>query len=174
MQGFPALVLNADFRPVSLFPLSLRDVKRAVKNVFEGTVSVVSEYDRVIRSPSFEMRLPSVIALRTYIRPSDYVAFTSDNIFLRDRYRCQYCGERRSLTVDHVHPLSKGGTDCWENCVAACDPCNARKGDTVGLFVPMKVPRKPTSAEMLALKRAHLPRYIHPTWKDFLPADMAA
>jgi 5-methylcytosine-specific restriction endonuclease McrA len=169
-----ALVLNADFRPVSLFPLSTRDVERTIKNVFEGVVSVVAEYDVLVRSPSVTMRLPSVIALRKFVPPAfTGVVFEAETVFLRDRHRCQYCGERRPLTIDHVHPTSKGGLHCWTNVVACCDPCNNRKGDTVGLMHPMKVPREPTPAELHALARALRKQAVHPTWVDYLPAEAA-
>lgn len=173
MQNHLSLVLNADFRPVSLFPLSTRDLERTIKNVVEGVVSVVAEYDEVVRSPSVTMRIPSVIALRTFVRGASRVAFTSDNVWLRDRHRCQYCGERRELTIDHVQPVSRGGRHAWDNVVAACGPCNCRKGDTVGLMHPMKVPREPAQAELLALKRALHRSYVHATWVDFLPAEAA-
>lgn len=174
-MNYPALVLNADFRPVSLFPLSLRDTERAIKNVVEGVVAVVAEYDRVVRSPTVEMRIPSVIALRDYHpQKHDRVVFSKENVFLRDRHRCQYCGERhRALTWDHVHPTSKGGRHCWENVVASCDSCNSRKGDTVGLMHPMKVPREPTPAELHALARALSRQRLHESWLDYLPAEAA-
>lgn len=173
LERFPALVLNADFRPLSLFPLGLKHAKEAIRNVYEGTVTVVAEYDRVVRSPSMAMRIPSVVALRRFVRPSTRVVFNDGNVFLRDRFRCQYCGERRPLTIDHVHPRSRGGRDCWENVVACCDPCNARKGDTVGLMHPMKVPREPTPAELHALARALKKQAVHQTWLDWLPAEAA-
>src|SRR3954463_6794738 len=67
MQNHPALVLNADFRPLNLFPLSTMDWQTAIKNVHEGNLSVVAEYDRAVRSPSVEMRLPSVVAVKKYV-----------------------------------------------------------------------------------------------------------
>ena len=172
LEHYPALVLNADFRPQSLYPLSIKDAWEAIKNVYEDTVAVVAEYDAVVRSPTTIMRIPSVIALRNFVPPNGHVAFTNDNVFLRDRYRCQYCGERRPLTIDHVHPTSKGGTHTWTNVVAACDLCNSRKGDTVGLMHPMKVPRRPSQAELLALKRALHKHYVHETWVEYLPEDV--
>ena len=67
MQNHPALVLNADFRPLNLFPLSTMDWQTAIKNVYEGNLSVVAEYDRTVRSPTVEMRLPSVVAMKNYV-----------------------------------------------------------------------------------------------------------
>ena len=66
-ESCPALVLNADFRPLSYFPLSLWPWQEAVKAVFLDRVNIVSEYDRVVHSPTFAMRLPSVIALKEFI-----------------------------------------------------------------------------------------------------------
>lgn len=174
MQEFPALVLNADFRPISLMPLSTKPWQEAIKNIFEGTMSVVAEYEQIVRSPSIEMRLPSVVAMKNYVPIHKRVAFTRTNVFLRDRFRCQYCGaEDATLTFDHVVPKSKGGETKWTNIVAACDPCNLRKGARADMQ-PMKIPREPTSAELSALKRAFLPKVIHSTWLDYLPTDLAA
>ena len=88
-ESFPALVLNADFRPLSYYPLSLWSWQESVKAVFLDRVNIVSEYDRTVRSTSFEMRLPSVVSLTTYVKPALYPAFTRFNVFLRDRFSCQ-------------------------------------------------------------------------------------
>src|SRR3989337_3166079 len=93
-QVYPALGLNADFRPLSYFPLSLWSWQDSIKAVFLDRVNIVSEYEFKVRSPSFEMKLPSVVSLKTYIRPSRHPAFTRFNVFLRDRFQCQYCGTR--------------------------------------------------------------------------------
>ena len=100
----PALVLNADFQPLSYFPLSLFNWEDAVKAVVKGSHVVVAEYDQVVRSPSTVMRLPSVIALREYVRPPARVAFTRFNVFLRDRFRCQYCGDQHLPRRTDVRP----------------------------------------------------------------------
>src|SRR3954462_15034443 len=92
MQAHPALVLNADFRPLSYFPLSLLSWQDAVAAVVKDTVAVVAENDQWVRSPSTKIRLPSVVALRDYIPIRKRVAFTRCNVFLRDRFKCQYCG----------------------------------------------------------------------------------
>ena len=105
----PALVLNADFRPLSYYPLSLWCWQDTIKAVFMDRVTIVSEYDTVVRSPSFSFKLPSVVCLKSYVKPSRHPAFTRFNVFLRDRFTCQYCAAREELTFDHVIPRSKGG-----------------------------------------------------------------
>ncbi|MBU6396738.1 MAG: HNH endonuclease, partial [Rhodospirillales bacterium] len=128
---FPSLVLNADFRPLSYFPLSTWTWQDTVKAVFLDRVSVLSQYEQEVRSPSFAMRLPSVVALRDFIPSARTPAFTRFNVFLRDRFACQYCSHRRAtqeLTFDHVIPRARGGRTSWENVVTACGPCNLRKG----------------------------------------------
>ena len=75
-ETFPALVLNADFRPLSYYPLSLWSWQETVKAVFLDRVNIVSQYDKRVHSPTFEMQLPSVVALKTYVRPALYPAFT--------------------------------------------------------------------------------------------------
>jgi hypothetical protein len=88
-SGFPALVLNADFRPLSYYPLSLWSWQDAIKAVFLERVNIVANYDRAVRSPSLEMKLPSVVSLKTFVKPSTHPAFTRFNVFLRDRFSCR-------------------------------------------------------------------------------------
>ena len=87
----PALVLNADYQPLSYFPLSTWSWKDALKAVFLERVNVVSEYDQLVRSPSVKLKLPSVVSLKDYVPLPDNVAFTRFNVFLRDKFTCQYC-----------------------------------------------------------------------------------
>ena len=104
----------------------------AIKAVFLERVNILEEYDRVVRSPSFEMRIPSVVSLKTYVRPARNPAFTRFNLFLRDRFECQYCGADEDLTFDHVIPRSRGGRTTWDNVVTACAPCNLLEGWAAG------------------------------------------
>ena len=82
LEKCPALVLNADYRPLSYYPLSLWCWQDAVKSVFLNRVSIVSNYERKIRSPSFQMNLPSVIALKSFVKPQRNPNFTRFNVFL--------------------------------------------------------------------------------------------
>ena len=95
-QHFPALDWNADVGPLSYFPLSVWSWQDAVKAVFLDRVSVLSEYDTEVHSPSLAMRLPSVIALKDYIPSARRPAFTRFNVFLRDAFSCQYFYDRLS------------------------------------------------------------------------------
>ena len=65
----PTLVLNADYRPLSYYPLSLWSWQDAIKAVFLDRVKIVSEYDLAVRSPSLSMQLPSVVSLKTFVKP---------------------------------------------------------------------------------------------------------
>lgn len=168
----PALVLNADFQPLSYFPLSLWSWEDAVRAVVKRTVQVVAEYDVVARSPSVEMRLPSVVALKEYMPAPKHVAFTRFNVFLRDHFTCQYCGDPfkpADLTFDHVIPRSRGGPTSWNNIVAACGTCNMDKDDQHRR--PRTAPREPTAYELLAAQRKFPPKYLHETWLDYLYWD---
>ncbi|HQS50073.1 MAG TPA: HNH endonuclease, partial [Xanthobacteraceae bacterium] len=104
--AWPALVLNADYRPLSYYPLSVWCWQDAIKAVFLDRVNIVEYYDKAVRSPGIEIRLPSVLSLRTFVKPARHPAFTRFNVFLRDRFTCQYCGSRDDLTFDHLIPRS--------------------------------------------------------------------
>ena len=177
VENSPALVLNADFRPLSYLPLSLWSWQESVKAVFLDRVNIVSEYDQTVRSPSFEMRLPSVIALKDYVPQARRPAFTRFNVFLRDRFSCQYCGGRLptpDLTFDHVIPRSRGGRTSWENVVTACGGCNLRKGNRMpaaAQMQPRNKPRAPTAYELQEHGRAFPPNFLHESWRDFLYWD---
>ncbi|RAU23846.1 HNH endonuclease [Paramagnetospirillum kuznetsovii] len=176
-DSHPALVLNADFRPLSYFPLSLWSWQETIKAVVADRVTVVSEYDRLIHSPRHTMRLPSVISLKEYVPTSRRPAFTRFNVFLRDRFSCQYCGHpfpTQDLTFDHVVPRSKGGNTSWGNVVTACSPCNLRKGSHLPREVGMALltrPEQPSTFQLQENGRAFPPNYLHQSWRDFLYWD---
>jgi len=185
-RRFPALLLNADYQPMSMLPLSLWNWQDAVKAVFLGKVTVVDVYpDTVVRAASLEIPLPAVIALNEYVPQAKYnaahntPAFTRRNVFLRDGYRCQYCAQAfhtRDLSLDHVVPRSHGGALHWDNAVTSCRQCNGRKGSLlphelrqVGMKL-LKEPRPPTQYQLAQLAgRMMLPRRgVHPTWEPYL------
>lgn len=177
LDSCPTLVLNADYRPLSYFPLSLWSWQEAVKAVFLDRVSIVSEYDEIIRSPSFQMKVPSVIALKEYVQPKARPAFTRFNVFLRDKWTCQYCGARyrtHELTFDHVIPKSRGGTTTWENICTACQDCNLLKGNYLPeecKMFPIRKPIQPSTIELQLNGRAYPPNFLHESWGDYLYWD---
>jgi 5-methylcytosine-specific restriction endonuclease McrA len=177
LDACPALVLNADYRPLSYFPLSTWHWQETIKAIFLDRVMVLSHYDRVVRSPSAEHRLPSVVALRQYIPLTRRPPFTRFNVFLRDRFTCQYCGladTAAELTFDHVVPRSRGGRTCWDNVVAACTRCNLAKGSRLpheSGMRPQHEPGMPTTYELQERGRAFPPNFLHASWRDFLYWD---
>lgn len=174
LEACPALVLNADYRPLSYYPLSVWSWQDAIKAVFLDRVNIVSEYEREVQSPRFSMRLPSVVSLKTYVQPSRHPAFTRFNVFLRDRFTCQYCCSREDLTFDHLIPRSRGGLTTWENVVTACSPCNLRKGSHLPGDVkmwPAQAPYAPSVHDLHNNGRLFPPNYLHESWLDYLYWD---
>ena len=177
LESYPALVLNADYRPLSYFPLSLWPWREVVKAVFLDRVNIVSEYDRLVRSPSWQLHLPSVISLRRYIPATRRPAFTRFNVFLRDRFACQYCGTgfpTEELTFDHIVSRSRGGHTTWENVVTACIDCNRTKGDRLPgecRMFPLVEPTIPSVRFLQDNGRAFRPDFLHESWNDYLYWD---
>lgn len=131
IMGKPVLILNGDYQPLSKYPLSLNSMKKVLKSLLKGRISVVKEYDDTITVQNKEMKLPKVVVLKKYVNVSHKPKFSRKNVYLRDDYTCQYCGKKfktEDLTFDHVIPRCKGGTTTWENIVTACRECNGRKG----------------------------------------------
>ena len=173
----PALVLNADFRPLSYYPLSLCSWQDAIKAVFLERVSVIERYDQEVHSPNLTFKLPSVIALKDYVTPQRRPAFTRFNVFLRDNFTCQYCTNRfqaNELTFDHLVPKCLNGKTTWENVVSACTTCNLKKGRKLIHNTDMKLLKKPLRPSSIQLQnngRNFPPNYLHETWRDYLYWD---
>ena len=170
----PTLVLNADYQPLSYFPLSLWSWQNAIKAVFLNRVNIVSEYELWVSSPSKRIRLPSVISLKRYLKTSPRAPFTRLNVFLRDSFVCQYCGSKDDLTFDHLVPKSQGGRTSWHNVVAACSQCNLKKGarrpDQAGMHSHIE-PKEPSAFELQKIGRRFPPTYLHESWQDYLYWD---
>lgn len=176
------LVLNADYRPLCTWPLSLISSQDAVRAVYRERVTVVEEWDAVFRSPSIEIAVPKVVALNTYAPVSASPKFCRRAILLRDRYNCQYCGKRypaSELTFDHVIPKSQGGKTTWTNILSACVECNLKKRDTLPNYSgqrgkskhgmrPLKEPRQPTTYELLQAGLEFLDPVIEETYSSWI------
>jgi 5-methylcytosine-specific restriction endonuclease McrA len=161
------LVLNATFEPVNVCT-----VRRAVVLLLKEKAEVVERSERTLHSAYDSMTRPMVIRLVTYVRiPRDTHRrkITRRAVFARDDWTCQYCGSRAQLTVDHVIPRSKGGGSTWDNIVAACAPCNRRKGDALPRQAGMqlaRVPRTPNPDVFIQVASPTIPA----TWKQYLAA----
>lgn len=178
LHNYRTLVLNADGRPLSSWPLSLIDARDAVHAQFRDRIAVVETWpDAFFRSPSVAVPVPKVVMLREYAHVTGEPKFCRRSILLRDRFCCQYCGERfptSELTYDHVVPRARGGRTAWENVVSCCVPCNKRKRDSLpawsgrrgvpGSLRPLKEPRRPSNAE---LARAGLELIPNDVREDF-------
>ncbi len=148
------ILLNADYSF-----LNLVGWKRAMCLLAKGKVEVLEGSGDVVRcAGGAALRVPAVMRLikliRTIYRAG--VAFTKRNVFVRDGFRCAYCGSRRDrLSIDHIIPKSRGGRTTFENCVAACKGCNLKKGgrtpSEAGMFLRHR-PYQPTISEFLRLK----------------------
>lgn len=146
------LVLNRDMRPVSMLPPTTINWKIAIKAVFTGAAQIVHEYDDwEVHSPSTTMNVPSVVMVRDYIHFQKEIPWNNSYLMLRDDYKCQYCLKTfgaQHLTEDHVLPRKFGGRTSYDNIVAACAPCNHRRGHNVKIQ-PKKKPYKPTYWELV-------------------------
>jgi len=140
------LVLSQAYEPVARVPW-----QRAITLLWEGKVEVVEEYeDQWVRSVTLEIKVPSIIRFLKYIRGNKRaVKFSRENVYARDKGRCQYCNQtvsRPNATYDHVTPRGQGGRTCWENVVISCYPCNQKKACRTPQQAGMKllsIPVKP-------------------------------
>lgn len=165
------LVLNADGQPVSVIPPSLVNWKEAVTYLFLDKASVLEWYDDwTVRSETWETNVPAIIMLKEMIKRRKTPKFSRYNLFLRDRFTCQYCDhqfDHKILTLDHVTPASKGGGTCWENLVAACSTCNQKRGNNDKIR-PRREPYIPTYFELANIRKEMNFDVKHPSWREFL------
>ncbi|CAA7619832.1 Restriction endonuclease [Candidatus Terasakiella magnetica] len=177
LSEMKTLVLNADMQPLSWGPLSVWPWQDALVAVLQDRVQQLCAYDVEIHSASRSFRVPSVVALkRFHLRRK--VSFTRYNVFLRDSFRCQYCGkhfEARELTFDHVIPRCRGGRSTWDNIVTCCTADNLRKAARsvreAGLTL-LRPPLEPSPhlLDMAARRLSHRDS-LHETWQDYLYWD---
>ena len=164
------LVLNIDFQPTGRMSW-----QRAITQWVKGRVEILEEYeDREIKSVTFSMKMPAVVRELTRYRKKNAVKFSRENVYTRDKGRCQYCGKsvaRPEATYDHVVPRFHGGKTKWENIVIACHPCNQKKRDRTPeqagmrlLSTPVKPKHLPNTLRLTLTWKKDMP----PEWKDWL------
>lgn len=145
------LVLNASY-----VPFGIASVRRAVTLVMSETAEVIEETGEFLNTPNSKYPVPAIIRIKKQVKAKmKRLRLKRKNLLKRDNYTCQYCGRKsRELTIDHVVPRSHGGKTIWENVVAACKDCNARKADRTPRQAGMKLlkePTKPTDGDWLEI-----------------------
>lgn len=165
------LLLNADGMPVSYMPLSTLTWEDAIKYMVLDKADVLLYHEGwVVHSAKWETQVPSVMMLREYMKPKTTVRFSKSNVFLRDNYHCAYCNadlQKKECTLDHVLPTSHGGKTTFENCVTACGPCNAGKGNDKRIRPKFK-PYKPDYFELVSKRKKQGLQVRYDEWLQFL------
>jgi len=163
----PVLVLNRNFEPINVC-----NTQRAVGLLMVGKAEIVENGRGYIRTPSSVFPRPSVIRLANMVhRPRPRVKLTKREIFRRDDYACQYCGQTVPRpTIDHIMPRYRGGEYSWENLVTACPQCNRRKGGRTLQEARMSLRRRPREPQPTAeyLYGRHLRGVDCIEWKKYL------
>src|ERR1700742_2414197 len=153
-------------------PINVCTVRRAVVLLLKEKAEVIEQSERQLHSANSSITRPAVIRLVTYVkvpRDTHRRKITRRAVFARDDWTCQYCGSRAQLTVDHVIPRSKGGGSTWDNIVAACAPCNRRKGDALPRQAGMHLTRQPKTPSPHVFIQVASPT-IPATWKQYMVA----
>ncbi len=163
-----ALVLNATYEP-----LSVVSGRRAVVLLLREKADVVAAGETVWHSERMSMPVPSVIRLRHFVKVpyARRVPLNRRAVFARDDARCQYCG-RAAENLDHVVPRSRGGTHTWENVVAACRPCNNRKGNRLPVEAGLALRRSPRAPRRHGWLLVALSAPPDPSWTPYLNGSL--
>jgi 5-methylcytosine-specific restriction endonuclease McrA len=158
-----ALILNATYEP-----LCVVSTRRALMLVLNDKAEMLSATDRIYHSARAQFPEPSVVRLSYFVRVpyQARVALNRRAVFVRDGHRCQYC-DQPAENIDHVIPRSKGGTHSWDNVVAACRPCNARKMDRFLHETSMKLRRQPRAPRERIWIIAAIGA-VRPEWEPYL------
>lgn len=188
---FRVLVLNRLWQPVNIvgtqraFSLLLQDHAQVINTLdtsyrmmdcaewLDYSENEVAEDDEAfVQTVRMRIRVPKVLLLREYAQlPVQEVKFTRENLFDRDNYRCQYCGniyEARELNMDHVIPRDKGGRTSWENIVTSCIKCNSRKANRLPHQASMHLIRKPERPRMRPFISSLIGQECEVEWTHFI------
>jgi len=164
MMNRKVLVLNQDYSPITICTTN-----RAFLLVYlEKAELIKSAKDSLLRTVTKSFPMPSVIRIFNYVNlPYRGVILTRHNVFKRDNQECQYCGDTKDLTLDHVIPKSKGGKSSWNNLVTACKKCNTKKGDHSLEKSGMQLKNKPSKPSYIVFLRNSTGIYQN-EWLPFL------
>lgn len=171
------LLLNADYMPMELSPLSTLTWKESMRAYFSDSMYVLKTYDDwIVHSPSIELKVPSIVVSRHFQKRKEFAPLNRRNLYLRDRYRCQYCNVQftyRELTYDHVVPRCMGGASSWDNLVAACKSCNGKKSNHTNMK-PTTKPYQPTWHQVYNQSKCYKLTIPDSAWQDYLhwPEDL--
>ena len=166
------LLLNKDYNPISVLPLSVIHWQHSIKLMFLGRIQVLETYnDWHVHSETLTLNVPSVAVTKEYFNPRRYVRFSRANVYLRDLFQCQYCEDTfdfEDLTIDHVIPRSRGGKSSWTNVVTSCKKCNYAKADK--LIKPIHKPYEPDYWRLVSKWRNSPIKIKDPKWEKYLGA----
>lgn len=162
------LLLSQGFEPIKVISW-----QRAITLLFLGKVEIIEEYEDGLRSQTLVIKIPAVVRLlRAFRKHRKPVKFSRVNIYARDNYRCQYCGEKQliaDLTYDHVVPRAQGGATRWDNIVSSCSRCNLKKGGRTPEQARMKLRKQPTQPNGVPVITIQVSRSSVPdAWRDYL------
>ena len=162
------LLLNASYEPMKIVSW-----QKGFILWFLEKVDILEHSSFVIQSSQQQHSIPSVLKLKSYVKRSpERIRFTRSNLFLRDHFRCQYCGQKdtiKKLTVDHVMPASRNGQRTWENTVTACRDCNQKKANRTPEEAKMPLLKKPKEPSWLPATENELQRRNWPSnWDPYL------
>lgn len=166
LSSATVLVLNQNYEP-----LNVCNARRAFVLVDRGKAEVLEHRHGSIRTVTRRYSVPSVIRLIYLIRrPRSPRKLSRREIFLRDRYTCQYCGrEGRDLTIDHVLPRHRGGSQVWDNLVSACKACNHRKAGRTPEEARMKLLQQPKAPPAAGSPFVYAHLVSRHEWRKFIP-----
>ena len=164
-----ALLLNASFEP-----LCVLSARRAVVLVLKDKAEILERRDAEFHSERTRVPVPCVVRLTHFVRVPfrASVPLSRRAVFARDQARCQYCG-RTAENIDHVLPRSRGGQHRWDNVVACCRPCNAKKEDRLPSECGMQLRRAPVAPDA-SLWVVAVAGHLDPAWAPYLGAEAEA
>lgn len=159
------LVLNQSYEPLMII-----GAKRAICLVLTNKSECVQNYNDIVKSQSLMINIPSVIRVNRYVNFfRNNTILNRANVLVRDDYTCQYCSKKsNNMTIDHVIPKNRGGTDTWENLVAACGKCNTKKGNHLLDKIEMHLLKKPKKPNYLFYFKQYITKDVEETWKNYL------